>query len=232
MAVIVDDLDLLFILTPRTGSTAIGQKVMIEKWGGRWIPEDDILDKSGRVLIPRKHTTLKALLDHGLISHGRRAELTAFTTVRNPYESMVSLYLKQRNDYQPLLEDPESWVNKRPGYREMMLIASEKVFPEWLRERYRRGSFPRRAYRRVRRLVRSPELNMIHGVDYVLRFEHLQSEFDRMLNGLGIPPTTIPYYNITRSKDDNWREYYDRNSARLVKHVHRQIIKRYGYSFD
>jgi hypothetical protein len=49
-------------MTPRTACTAIGE-LLCERFGGEFIPSDDILDSRGLTLVDKKHSPLSDLIE-------------------------------------------------------------------------------------------------------------------------------------------------------------------------
>src|SRR5690606_17344118 len=78
MALISREHGFLFILTPRTGSTAIAHGALIPQTGAEWLPRHDIRANSGRMLAPRKHTTIARLRDAGLLAEEDQRRLFVF----------------------------------------------------------------------------------------------------------------------------------------------------------
>ena len=117
LAIICRKHGLLFIQAPRTGCTAIA-RLLMDRFQGEQLPAEDILDDNGHIVVPKKHCTVPQLLSQGLIPANYRASLLTFTSVRNPYDSLVSLYVKKSNKYVAYLADHTSWVYRIPGYVE------------------------------------------------------------------------------------------------------------------
>jgi len=228
MAVISWKHGFLFIQTPRTGCTAIAQKVLVPQLGGEPIPQKYIGDGDGNILVDKKHATLRQLLDHGLLSQEDVSRLYKFSAVRNPFDSVFSEYIKQRSSYQPLLANPHSWVHKAPGYVDSMHFAAEHSFDEWLDRAWRRP-FPRSLKRRYGSAA--GELAWQDGMDYVMRFERLQQDFDAVMLKLGLHPIEIPKFNETPERDGDYREHYTRKARRIVERVYSETLTRFGYSF-
>ncbi len=65
-------------------------------------------------------------------------------------------------------------------------------------------------------------------VDYVGRFERMQHDFGEILGYLGID-AKLPHLN--RSQRSDYRQYYDRRTQNLVKHLYREDIDQFGYGF-
>jgi len=227
MAIICRSQGLLFIMVPRTGCTAIGD-LLCKELGGKFLPEDDILDARGVALLRYKHNTLSQLFEHGLLTAQEKARLFTFTCVRNPFDSLVSLYVKLSSTYQSLLEDNTAFVHRDPGYIDEMNWCRTHTFDEWLERRYA----PRRVLRVFKRRRRASMFSQyIDGADYVMRFERLQDDFDEVLRRVGLPRLDIPVFNATPDRVPDYRVYYSDRSRRLVESVFRADLTRDGYRF-
>ena len=91
MAIICRKFNLLFIMTPRTACTAIGE-FLCEHYSGEFLPAEDILDSRGFISVQKKHSTLAELLAHKLLTAREAKSLLKVAAVRNPFDSLVSLY--------------------------------------------------------------------------------------------------------------------------------------------
>ena len=119
MAIICRSHRLLFIQAPRTGCTALEQ-LLVERFSGELLPTEHLFDAQGQIRMSRKHCSILQLLDEGLIPVDYRRQFTTVVTVRNPFDSLVSLYVKKRDKYRELLDDPTSWIHQVRGYVEDM----------------------------------------------------------------------------------------------------------------
>ena len=228
MAILCQQHGLLFIQAPRTGCTAIEQ-LLLERFGGRSVPPENILDKDGFVRVQRKHCTVPQLLREGLLHASYHHRLTTVTTVRNPFDSLVSLYVKKREAYHDRLTDPSSWVHQLRGYVEDMEFCRTHTFEEWILKRY--------AVSRVDRLLgrgkRSLYGRYVEGVAVVMRFERLQQDFEAVMRSLGVDgDVTIPNVNPTRQRQTSYQSYYTPAVRRLVEYVFKPDLDKYGYAFD
>src|SRR5438132_6403465 len=131
MAIICRQYGLLFIMTPRTACTAVGD-LLCTHYGGEFIPSEDILDSHGFIAVQKKHSTLPELIKHKVLAPEEAKSLLKIAAVRNPFDSLVSLYFKQRLKYQPLLADSSSWVHRHPRYAENMRYAQTHSFNAWV----------------------------------------------------------------------------------------------------
>lgn len=227
MALICRRHGLLFIMTPRTGCTALGELLRAD-FGAEFLPSEDILGEDSKIAVQKKHSTLKQLIEHGVLSSNERRDLFAFATVRNPYDSLVSLYVKKAKTYQPLLEDAGSWVYRLNGYAEDMRFCASHSFDEWIDRHYN----PRWTDRWLRRRRPSLYKKYVEGVDAILRFENLQEDFDGVLRQRGVTGEhNIPLVNRTDERRNSYHEYYSDRSRKIVGQIYRDDLRRFDYSF-
>jgi hypothetical protein len=227
MAIICRKYNLLFIMTPRTACTAIGE-LLCERFGGEFIPADDILDSRGRTLVDKKHSTLSDLIRHGILSSGEANSLLKVAAVRNPFDSLVSLYFKQRSKYQPLLGNPASWVNRVPGYAKNMRYAEAHSFNRWvLRISYRKF------IKRLFGLRPSMFADHTRGVDVVMRYESIVRDLSEVFGRLGMASKAeLPVVNRTDERPNGeYRSYYSPFTKLAVTLAYSGDLKMYGYRF-
>lgn len=222
MAVISDQYGYLFILAPGTGSTATAQALCREA-AGRWVPPEDVRDPNGKMLVPRKHTTIAELRRFGLDDE-RLGTLFKFSAVRNPFDFWASQWLRLRVRWSSLVDDPHSFVHNRPGDAEAVRASTQLTFPEWLQRQ-----LGPRAGKGVTQYLNPHHLQ---GTDFTLRFEHLQEDFDRVVERLAIGRRIeLPRVNVTEERDPDYRHYYDDESRRLVEQVFAPYLRDFDYSF-
>ena len=214
-------------MTPRTACTAIGE-LLCERFGGEFIPADDILDSRGLILVDKKHSTLSELIKHGILTTEEAKSLLKVAAVRNPFDSLVSLYFKQRSKYQPLLGDPSSWVNRLPGYAKNMRYARAHSFNRWvLRVSYRK------LIKRLLGFRPSMFADHTHGVDMVMRYESIESDLSEVFRKVGMgSKADISMVNRTdeRAKSD-YRSFYSRLAELTVTLAYSGDLRMYGYRF-
>jgi Sulfotransferase family len=212
-------------MTPRTACTAIGE-LLCEHYDGEFLPAEDILDSHGFISVQKKHTTLSQLLEYKLLTAGEVKSLLKVAAVRNPFDSLVSLYFKQRLKYQPLLADSSSWVNRSPRYAENMRYAQTHSFNEWvLKVSYRK------AIKRLLGLRASMFADHTLGMDGVIRYESIEKDFKEVFRKAGIPwKADIPNVNRTDERiDRDYRSCYSRLAAFVVGFAYSYDLKTYDY---
>ncbi len=228
MAIICRQYGLLFIMTPRTACTAIGD-LLREHYGGEFIPSEDILDSQGRIHVQKKHSTLRELIESGLLKQDEARRLLKFAAVRNPFDTLVSLYWKQRCKYQPLLEDPNSWVNRvGPLYVKNMRYAQTHSFNRWVWKKCRR-----QLAKRLFGVPPSMFFDHTHGVDVVMRYETIERDLQGVFERAGIRARVqIPAVNRTEErKERDYRVCYNRLAAAAVHLAFSDDFKVFGYQF-
>jgi hypothetical protein len=223
-------------MPPRTGCTAIGEGVLMPDLDGEWFPDDGITDpRSGHTILDRKHCDLSELARHGLLSEKDRRELFVFTTTRNPFDSLVSHYYKRRTVRNREVDNPDSFVHRRPHAVEGIKLATEMPFDDWLEWHLR----PKTGRQRVRALLRASALNRgnmyVHyaqGADFVMRYERLQDDFAEVQRRIGVErPHEIPRINATPVRDPEYRAYYTPYTRGLVEKVFAADLVHFGYVF-
>lgn len=121
-----------------------------------------------------------------------------FSFVRNPWEQLLSMYLRLR---------PED--------------VDGEGFRRWL-VRYKNlaGTLP------------SASLHDEQGeclMDFIGRYENLQSDFATVCERLGLSPSTLPPVNA--SVRHPYEHYYDRETIEFVRSLCADEVERFGYRF-
>jgi hypothetical protein len=214
-------------MTPRTACTAIGD-LLCTHYGGEFIPSEDILDSQGFISVQKKHSTLSELIKHKVLTPKEAKSLLKIAAVRNPFDSLVSLYFKQKLTYQPLLADPSSWVHRSIGYAGRMHYAQTHSFNEWVfKVSYRK------LIKRFLRLRASMFAGYTSGMDVILRYEHIEKDLKEAFRRAGIAwKADLPDVNRTNERSNrDYRSFYSRPAALTVGFAYSYDLKTYGYRF-
>jgi Sulfotransferase family len=227
MAIICRKYNVLFIMTPRTACTAVGE-LLCKHYDGEFLPAEDILDSRGFISVQKKHSTLSQLLAHNLLRAGEAKSLLKVAAVRNPFDSLVSLYFKQRLTYQPLYADPSSWVHRLPGYAQSMRYAQRDSFNVWV---FRLSS--RKIIKRLLGSQVSMFADHTNGANEIVRFESMEEDLRKAFNRAGIDwKADIPNINRTEERTDrDYRSFYSRPAALAIAFAYSYDLKTYGYRF-
>jgi hypothetical protein len=230
MAVLVRDKSFLFIMVPHTGCTAVG-KALLTSAGGEFLPAQPIKNASGKIVVPRKHNTLPQLLGYGVLAPQDRMRLLVAGTVRNPFDWLVSQYLRflpvKAGDESGLVKTATGHIQGDPRYQ-----GAPEEFEAWLVSRYRRRR--RGPFGRILPTSSRKHVDWLEGVDAVLRFERLQETFDQVLARVGVEQHIhIPVLNETVSRHGrDFREWYTPAGREIAEEAFAGYLKRYGYAFE
>jgi len=214
-------------MTPRTACTAIGD-LLCTHYGGEFVPAEDILDSAGFITVQKKHSTLSELIKYKRLTPEEAKSLLKIAAVRNPFDSLASLYFKQRFKYQPLLSDSSSWVNRTIGYAGHMRYAQSHSFNEWVfKVSYRK------LIKRLLRIRASMFTDYTTGMDVILRYETIEKDLKETFSRAGIPwKADIPRVNRTNERAaGDYRSLYSRIAALTVRFVYAHDLETYGYDF-
>lgn len=226
MAVYSAQFKYIFFANPQTASKAVARTLQ-QSLSGEPIPGKE-MRRNPDLQIKKHHITWQGVQDAGLLTREQLDGLFKFTNVRNPYDLLVSRYLKRKGRF---VDDPErySWAHDNPKIKASMEAAQEQPFTEWVT-----GQLQKHVDRDT--TARGP-LSYLDHADYVIRFESLQEGFNEVLRKLGInDPITIVSENVTSERKDgakkrHYTEFYDDASRALVAKAYAPLIERFGYTF-
>ncbi len=178
----------IFVELPRTGTTAISKKLV-----------NDFAGES--ILI--KHASLK---NFKKIYKDQYKDYFVFSCIRNPLDRTVSLYEKLMKEtlYGENYKSKNIFSLKNIYYSgRLKFLKSNKSFEEYFLKFYK--------------LPYDDWSSLDHlKMNYIIRFEHLQADFEKVLNQLNISveESHIPIVNKTKDKKQ-YLEYF--NSHKIKK---------------
>lgn len=203
----------LFIHVPKTGGNSI-QNILHPYSDDRIVtpaPHQDGVERfeiRNPDLRIRKHSTLseyKAQLPRRVY---RR--LFKFATIRNPWDLMVSMYFSPHRNVSTWNEaDFLDLLAETPTLRHYLGLPARSLpgFPK-----------PRRA---------AP---LDEQIDFLLRFEHLDRDFETLCGKIDIPFTPLPVRNPS-SRDHYARYYTPALTEKVGEKFHEEIVLG-GYKFE
>lgn len=214
----------MFICNPRTGCTATAA-LLANQYGGKSIPPSNILDDQGKfIVVQRKHSTIRQLLEGGLVTPELLEGITKFTTVRNPFDSIASIWVKKKFQYAKLAEeDPDFFGYKISNFMDDMKFIKDHDSESWVIK----------SYEKKFKEGKTSTVNFPHaaGCDELLRFETLQESFAKLMAKLGLPVHRIERINVTELKHPEYRKYYTSRARDIIGGVFKPDLETYGYSF-
>lgn len=198
----------LFVHVPKTGGNSI-QNVLKD------YSEDDVValtphqDGVERFEIRNsqydvtKHSTLahyKSVLGQQVYQ-----SLFRFATIRNPWDMMISYYFS-----------PHRGVTQWDREAFLKLLKKVPTLRHYVCEKPN--------------CRRQSPTQLASDVQYLIRFEHLEEDFNQVCAQIGIPPVKLPTRN--RSSRRHYSEYYDEETKRVVGDVFAEEIAFGGYRFE
>lgn len=221
MAVFCERLGLLMLLAPGTGSSAVAE-ALLQQAGGRWLPEQDVMNEDGTLRIDHKHTTVPNLLTAGLFSEQDLSKLTVVTAVRNPFDYWVAEWHRSRAWAIVAKADPNHWSRKTPGRFWALTRAADLDFNEWILT----WTLPEQ----------KPKYHIhwawLEGANKFIRFERLEPDLSAVLADCGHEGgLSIPRVNIGPRRNNDYRVYYSREARERVEDKNEPDLARFGYGF-
>jgi hypothetical protein len=142
-----------------------------------------------------------------------------FSFVRNPWDRLVSLFFyyrrfrlhRRRHDSGSnlLLKDFHSFIRE---------ICNPKS--QWFNIRPVSMSF----------IYAQPQMYWLdYKMDFIGRFENLESDWKKLCSMIGIPNKVLPKHNATTH--ENYRNYYDAELRELVAFRYAKTIEQFNYQF-
>jgi len=204
----------LFIEVPFTGSTAISKAL-----------RNDYDGEEVQFSRDHKHSNYS---EWRRVARGREKKYFVFATVRNPLDLAVTDYMRLKNDHPGQFEDAATtetnlakhggWITEEHLERYNFIKDTDADFPTYFLRYYK--SVYHNWY-----LMGHPDFG------YVLRYEHLNDDFQEVLRRLSIPSIgPLPVVNKTMRKV-SFHEYYTPETWERVSIVFGPFMKQWGYTF-
>jgi hypothetical protein len=140
--------------------------------------------------------------------------------VRNPWDVVVSNYFYIRKDGSFWHSSDGSTKFKLKEDHSLVNKLSFKQFVEKLVEGVIEDKF---VVRSQNSWIRDSDL------DFIIKFENLQEDFNTVCDKIGIPKQKLPHINKTEHK--HYTEYYDDETRQIVAEKYAKDIEYFGYEF-
>lgn len=197
----------VFVELPRTGSTAVSRELRA--------------NYEGKPILT-KHATYYDFLK---IASEEQKRYFVFAGIRNPLDDVVSLYFKYKTDHRNQFTDPVKVGRKRTSIYYLDNLAFRFV-------REKDADFPT-FFKTFYRIPYNNWSQLSHKqLDFIIRFEHLQDDFARALERIGIQPKRpLPLANQTGGKHRDFWSYYTPETIPHAKRIFGPFMKKWGYEF-
>jgi hypothetical protein len=210
----------VYISIPRTGSNSIGSA--LDKFSEPIDEHPELI-----YLNPLRETNGPMIKAHTLKAFFVKKgwdwnEYYKFAFVRNPFDRMVSRYFWE------LKKSEGDWFLKNPHVKELF-----KIYVKSVKERCENfNDYIVNFFLNIPVPIQADfifDRNDKQLVNFIGRFETLQSDFERICETLKLPPIQLP--RLKASAKGDYRKYYNLLSKILVSIKCRKDIKLFGYKF-
>lgn len=201
----------VFVEAPRTGSTAIAHELCAQ-YGG--------------VSILNKHATYREFLR---VATPEERGYFAFSGLRHPMDSYVSLFFKLKTSDEGGHTNPEAWRRGRGSQWGRDRVA-------WIRDhdvdfRTFFDTFARFPY--LKTWVYDDFSLLAHDrMDFVIRFESIQEDFAEALRRLGLEAVRpLPMRNPTAGRSRDFLQYFSPEMRDRALFTFGPFMEKWGYAF-
>ena len=207
----------LFVHIAKTGGTSVRSVLQRYRWRDPYYLPQWIASKMSRatghslgIKLPRH---CKAITAQEMLPREVFEGLFEFAFVRNPWDLQVSSYHHIKRERPQLLQGDESFAD----------FLHRKLDPELPWQYHISTSITPQLHYLV-------DLNGEQIVDYVGRYESLQTDFDKCCERIGLPKQSLPHRRRATERSD-YRDYYDDRTNALVAQHFAADIEAFGYTF-
>ena len=127
-----------------------------------------------------------------------------FAVVRNPWDRLVSMYSLQKKEKRANAIDFKQWLEE-----------------SWKHKKWD-GNSKQDQFHQV-------SLNGKICLDFLIRFENLQGNFDHVCKELGVE---LVLSHLNKSDHQHYSNYYDDDMVEFVRKWHKRDIEEFGYEYN
>ena len=207
----------LFIHIAKTGGTSVRAALNHLRWRDPWYLPQFICSKlshlTGHRLGSKFPRHAKAIAAREMLPKEFFDQLYKFAFVRNPWDLQVSSFHHIRRERPHLMSGTDDFES----------FLKWKLNPQRPYQYHIDTSIERQ----------SDYLIDLHGtviVNFIGRYENLQDDFHQVCRDVNIKPIDLPYKRQATDRE-NYRQYYNDDTAELVAAHFRRDIELFGYEF-
>lgn len=202
----------LFIALPRTGSNAISRE-LVEQYDGEKILNHHALYRDFERQATEDEKKYRVIIG-----------------IRNPIDSVISSYFKYRTGHHEIYENPR--VHRVGRMRKYVRYINDNRKYRWVKKH--NPSFDQYFLRYYHLPYADWSMLDKERFDFVIRFEFIQEDFSRTLEGLGIKqvrPLPVVNKTATSGERDPANLFTSAASIRRARRVFGPFMKLWGYDF-
>jgi len=209
----------LFVHIPKTGGTSVRAALAPLRWRDPWYWPMCLCARfshlSGHRLALKLPRHAKIVAAKELLPRAYFAALFKFAIVRNPWDLQVSSFHHIRRE--------------RPHY-----LGGHREFTDFLRWKLD----PERPYQYHLDVSIEPQSDYLVDlrgqlcVDFIGRYERLESDFAEICRRLGVGPLRLPHRRRAADRARDYRRYYTDETAAWIAHRFARDLALFGYRFE
>jgi hypothetical protein len=203
-----------------------------EESGSGFKPQNNVYIEDGKIYRKFHTHTFPTFLENRMTSEqfSEIEQLKWITMVRNPWAAVVSYYWwNMRRD------DNEKWtINENTAQKQTSDLFHQVMFsmPVDLESTDNPNE---KDFCTFHDFVAKHNIQMAmdHRIDHIIRFEHLQEDFDKVTSELYLHNVPIPRFKTTQQKvKRHYSFYYNDVTKRIVGDAFKDYIEKFDYKFE
>lgn len=243
----------IFIWIPKTAGTSMFN--IFKQYGAYRLKDPySLRNFKNKGFLVTTHFDIFKLLSKGFISKEFFKKSFKFSFVRNPWDRLVSLYQYRRyllgyKNFSQFVFELQKMAKNQNNLFFKIFNKSFDLFLYQSNLLYKNSNlifyfhylgllkniyFPIGLYNVFGLSQANPQYNWITNnkgdcvLDFLGRFENLNSDFNEICNILGIKEK-LPH--LRETKHSNYRKYYNKETKNIVKKIYEKDIKTFNYKF-
>lgn len=136
-----------------------------------------------------------------------------FAVVRNPWDKAVSqyLYMIEKQKYLRKFIGMNKWTS----FKKYLQLIKKKKHVQWMKQK---------------EFLFDSDGSL--GVDVIIRFEDLTTQFESIATQLGLTEIQLPHANKSKKDRMHYSSYYDQETINMISEMYQEDIDQFDYQFE